>query len=181
MEDKNIIKIGLNKNKLYISLITTAILISLGLFLIFLNYIMPNISWILNWLSKFIGFIFMILFVSATVNCIKMFKNKKSGLIINKNGIIDNSGDSIGIIKWKYINEIKEQTLAGKQKFIIIFVSNPEEYINNAGIFKRRFMKINYDIYGSPLSICADWFDRSHEELKNIIETKHREYKAESE
>ena len=142
---------------------------------------MPNINWTLAWVSKFIGFVFMMLFISATVNCIKRLKNRKSGLIINKNGIIDNSGDSIGIIKWEYINEIKELTLAGKQKFIIIFVSNPDEYVNNAGRFKRRLMKMNCEIYGSPLSMHADWFDCSHEELKNIIETKFREYKAVSE
>ena len=181
MDDKNIIKIGLNKNKLYNSLIATAILLLLGLFFIFLNHVIPNISGIFIWISKFTGFVFLMLFISATVNCVKRLKNKKSGLIINENGIIDNSGDSIDIIKWEHIDEIKELTLAGKQKFIIIFVSNPEKYMEKAGRFKRRLMKMNHDIYGSPLSISADWFDCDHEELKNILDAKCIEYKAISE
>ena len=139
---------------------------------------MPDISRIFVWISKFTGFVFMILGISAVINCIKRFKNKQSGLIINKNGIIDNSGDSIDIIKWEHVDEIKELTLAMKQKFIIIVVSNPKEYIEKAGRFKRRLMKINYDVYGSPLSISADWFDCSHEELKNILEAKCNEYSA---
>lgn len=181
MEDKNIIKIGLKKNKLYTSLIATAILMLLGLFFIFWDHIMPDKSWIFIWVSKFTGFVFLILSISAMVNCVKRLKNKKSGLIISKEGITDNSGDSIDIIRWEHIDEIKGLTLAGKQKFIIIFVSNPDEYIEKAGRFKRRLMKMNHDIYGSPLSISADWFDCSHEELKNIIEAKCSEYKAVSE
>jgi len=178
MEDKNIIEIGLNKNKLNTSVIATVILMLLGAFFIFLHYIIPDMSGIFVWISKFMGFIFMILFILAMLSSIKRLKNRKCGLIIYKNGIIDNSSDPVDLIKWEHIDGIKELALAGEKKFIIISVSNPEEYIEKAGRLKRRLMKINYEVYGSPLGISADWFDCSHEELKNIIETKYNEYKA---
>ena len=178
MENKyTTIKIELKNKKLYISLIMTVVLILLSLFFIFYSYMLPDIGLVLIVTSKIFGFIFTALSISAMINFIKRFINKKSGLILNADGIIDNSGDSINIIKWEDIKEIKEIILAGKQKFIIIFISNPEEYIMKAGKIKRKLMRINNDVYGSPLSLSASWFDCTHEELKNIIESKYNEYK----
>lgn len=100
----------------------------------------------------------------------KKIIDNRPGLVINGDGIIDNSGGtSVGLILWKDITEIKEITVAN-QNFITIIVNNPEEYINNQNSFiKRKAMEINFKSYQSPISISANGLKCNFNELYKII------------
>src|SRR6185437_9658806 len=85
----------------------------------------------------FFGFVGFYLF--------KKLFDKKPGLIISNEGIVDNSGGlSAGFIPWSDIKEIKE-TIIANQKFISVIVKNPQHYIDRQSTrFKRWLMEKNY-------------------------------------
>ncbi len=102
---------------------------------------------------------------------LKLF-DTKPGLIIDQNGVLDNSsGISAGLISWNDVQHIDKLEIA-RQRFIMIIVSNPEDYIKrqNNG-FKRRVMKLNLKKYETPLQISTNGlkieFDRLHNALIN--------------
>ncbi|MBY0480544.1 MAG: hypothetical protein K2Q21_04240 [Chitinophagaceae bacterium] len=102
----------------------------------------------------------------------KKLLDKRPGLIIDKNGILDqSSGVSAGLIPWSDIQEIKT-TQVYNQTFIMIFVQNPNDYIaREPGIFKRKMMEINFNTYGSPISITANTLQCDFNELLNLLQT----------
>jgi len=170
MSEKNQIEIPLSKKKMYLMLFGSIIFVILGIWLvtnppknsnpIFGNPMIILISGISAII--FFGFIAFTLF--------KKLPDNKPGLIINSEGIIDNSsGVSAGIVLWKDIIEIKTTNVIN-QKFLMFIVENPDEYINRQnGIVKRKAMEMNYKSYGSPISISANTLDTNFEELYNLL------------
>jgi len=107
----------------------------------------------------------------------KLFKGG-TGLIINDEGINDNSGgSSAGMIFWKDIEKIDVLNVLN-QKFIRIIVKNPDEYIERqTSLITKKIMAANYKKYGSPLQISANTlnikFDELYELLRhNLIENR---------
>ena len=103
--------------------------------------------------------------------------DKKAGLIVNKEGIIDNaSGVSAGLILWSDIREIK--IWGSDEKCLMIIVKNPQDYIDNAtNPFKRGMMKSNHKSYGSPISISASALQTNFDDLHQLLLEKMKEYK----
>jgi hypothetical protein len=98
----------------------------------------------------------------------KLFDNKP-GLIINDDGIFDNSSAVSGhLIKWKDIIGI-EIGLIRSTKFLLIFVNNPEYYLNHSNRFKRFWMRMNEKKYGTPLSISANSLQLNIDKLIEMI------------
>lgn len=65
------------------------------------------------------------------------------------------------------------------QKFLMIIVKNPQEYIDKVtSPLKRNAMKMNYKIYGSPISISANALKTDFEKLQKLINEKMAEYKS---
>jgi len=117
-----------------------------------------------------VGIVSILFFGLCTTFIFKKIIDNTPGLVINNNGINDNSGGtSVGLILWKDIKEIKELTVAN-QNFIMIIVNNPDEYINKENSFiKRKTMEINYKTYQSPISISANGLKCNFDELYKII------------
>ena len=178
MSKENQIEISLSKQKLYLMLFGSIIFVGIGTWLvvnppksdhlIFGNPIIILISGIST--IVFFGYIAFTLF--------KKLPDNKPGLIINSEGIIDNSsGVSAGIVLWTDIIEISTSNVMN-QKFLMFIVKNPEEYINRQnGIVKRKAMEINYKTYGSPISISANTLDINFEELYELLQRKFNENK----
>jgi hypothetical protein len=127
---------------------------------------------------RIMGVLGTVLFCAAGVFGIKKLFDKKVGLIIDKNGITDNSSAlSIGLIEWKDINGI-ELTQVNSIKFLRIGVKNPEKYINRAknGI-KAKLMKINMNMYGSPIYITSNSLKYNFEELETIVQSEFKKNK----
>lgn len=107
----------------------------------------------------------------------KLF-DKKAGLIISKEGITDNSsGMSAGLVLWSDIEEI-ETCSVSNQKFLIFIVKDPQRYIDNTtGTLKKKAMEMNYNNYGSPVSISANSLQMNFDNLYNLLIDKMKEYK----
>jgi hypothetical protein len=107
----------------------------------------------------------------------KLF-DKKVGLVINREGIIDNSnGVSAGLVLWSDINEVKTCTVAS-QKFLMLIVNNPQDYIDKvSNPLKRKTMAMNYKTFGSPINISANSLQTNFDNLHNLLIEKMKEYK----
>lgn len=99
----------------------------------------------------------------------KLFSSQP-GFVIDDFGITDNSGGiSVGAISWNDITNINF-VMAQRQKFIMIYVKNPEEYISRQSSFiKRKMMQMNHKLYGSPLAISANSLKTSFGQLFNLL------------
>ena len=99
----------------------------------------------------------------------KLFDNK-AGLIIDQNGITDNSNaTSIGLIEWDDITNVETVQIAST-KILIIKTDKPGKYIERAtnGIAKRA-MKANHKMYGSPVSIISNSLKIKYEDLERLL------------
>lgn len=104
------------------------------------------------------------------VYIIRKLPDNKPGLIIDQLGITDNSGGlSAGQILWTDIENISVFEI-NRQKLILLQVRNPEDYINRqSSAFKRKLMQINFNSYGSPVSISANSLQIGFNELLSIL------------
>ncbi|WP_127131710.1 STM3941 family protein [Pseudoflavitalea rhizosphaerae] len=102
-------------------------------------------------------------------------KDKKPGLVINENGIIDNSGGlAAGFIPWA---EIEDFTIAKvmKQQFLVIAVKNPEFYIDSQkNILKKKGMQHNLSNYGSPIAISTNTLNCKLPDLLKLLEERNK-------
>ena len=102
-----------------------------------------------------------------TIILLKFFN--KPGLIIKPEGIIDNSimtGEYL--IKWVEINDYSVVKTNGKA-FMLLFVDDPQHFIEEANWFAKFRLKWNMRRYKTPLLISTTYLQCSFEELKNAI------------
>ncbi len=87
---------------------------------------------------------------------IKRWNEKGPGLVLNKIGIIDNSGIvSAGMIFWSDVEEINSNKVIFTD-CIIIKVKNPERYIRNQkSLFKQIWLGLENKYFGSPVNISV--------------------------
>ena len=128
---------------------------------------------------QIIGIVAVIFFGICGIFAFKKLFDKKNGLVINDNGITDNSsGTSVGLIKWNDIIGIGIAQVHS-QKFIMLEVSNPEYYIDlKKNKIGKMAMRANYDKFGSPISISANSLKTNFEELKTMIDNRFENYNA---
>jgi hypothetical protein len=99
---------------------------------------------------------------------LKLF-DKKPGLIINDDGIFDNSSAFSGyLIKWRDITAI-EIGQVRSTKFLLIFVKNPKYYLNQINKFKSFWIRRDEKEYGTPLSISTLSLKYNTDKLFEII------------
>lgn len=99
----------------------------------------------------------------------KLF-DKRSGLIIDQDGITDNSNaSSIGLIKWTDITGIRTEQVMST-KFFLIDVKNPEDYIENSNSsIQKKLLRANMNKYGTPLSVISSTLDYDFDRLERLI------------
>lgn len=101
----------------------------------------------------------------------KIFDNKP-GLILNDEGLYDNSSAVSGhFIKWSEIIRLDVEQVQST-KFVLIYVSKPNDYFAQANKFKRFWLRANDKMYGTPLSISATSLQCDFDELLELIEMK---------
>lgn len=117
-----------------------------------------------------LGAIAAVLFCGAAVTYgIRKLFDKRIGLIIDENGITDNTNAvSVGLINWTDITEIKTEQVRST-KFLLIFISNPDKYLNRVGALQRKFMHANMLMYGTPLSLSSNTLKYNFADLEKII------------
>lgn len=118
---------------------------------------------------KGVGIAGMLFFgVTGIYGTSKIF-DKKIGLTIDENGITDNTnGSSIGLIKWNDILEIKTKQIAST-KFLLIYVTDPEQYLEKVTGLRRKVLEGNHNMYGTPLSITSTTLKYKFDDLEKLI------------
>ncbi|QIY90532.1 STM3941 family protein [Chryseobacterium gallinarum] len=165
----NTIEIKGSKTKLTLMLLAALIFVSLGLFFVtnpdkFISAIFKNAFFI-----RIVGIASILFFGLCLIFLTKSFFTKKINLIINEKGIIDNSSYvSVGMIFWDDITSI-ERIDVMSTKFLVIYVKDPEKYINIQSNIKKKLLQRNLKTYGSPISISSNTLTCSFNELEKIV------------
>ncbi len=174
------IEIPLSKKKITLLLLASIAFVAGGIWItINPEIFIPNIFRITNpQIIRFGGIAGILFFGAGSIYGIKKLFDKKVGLIIDSNGITDNSNaSSIGLIEWNDIFEIRIKQVMST-KFLLIDIVNPEKYIGKAkNGFQAKLMKANMRMYETPLSITSNTLKYDFGELEKLIQTEFRKIK----
>lgn len=179
MTKKEQIEIPLSKTKMVLTFLGSLMFVGLGIW--FLINPLKSGHWLFgNTNLIFIAGLASVMFFGlVAVTIFRKFSDKKPGLTINRQGVIDNSsGVSAGLIPWTDIQEIKIFQVMN-QKFMMFIVTNPEDYLEKVkNPLKRNAMKMNYKTYGSPISIASNALQTNFDDLHKLLINKMNEYKS---
>lgn len=172
------IEIPLSKTKMLLTLCGALLFVVVGIFFIINPSIFKTSLFADTAMIFVVGIISSLFFGIIAIMILYKFFQKKHGFIINEEGITDySSGLSLGTISWKDIQEVKIAQVMS-QKFLVIIVSNPEEYINKAtSPIKRNAMKMNFKTYDSPICISSNALKIKFDDLYRLLNIKIEEYK----
>jgi hypothetical protein len=167
----NKIEIPLSKKKISLLLIGAIVFVILGtLFLItpdtFISPIFRNPQAI-----RIAGIAGILFFGAVGVYVFRKLFDKTIGLTIDENGITDNTNaTSVGLIDWTDIMEIKTEQVMST-KFLLIYISDPDKYLNRVNGFKRKLMQGNMKMYGTPLSITSNTLRYNFNDLQRLVKS----------
>jgi hypothetical protein len=171
----NTIEIPFSKQKIVFGIVVSITFVILGYYLFAIiadqqNRLDPR-------LAKAVGILGIIFFGGTGIFAIKKLFDKSLGLIISEEGIFENTNAlSIGFISWDNITAIKIIQIKST-KILLIFVKNPQLYLDNVSGFKKFLMKSNHSMYGTPLSITSVTIKLKFNELEQIINQRFEEYR----
>lgn len=116
------------------------------------------------------GYASIIFFGLGALILIRKLPDTRPGLIIDDQGIHDNSnGISAGQILWSDISNISVIEIRN-QRLILLQVNNPYDYINRqSNKFNKKLMTINYNMYGTPLSLTSNGLKISFADLHKLL------------
>ncbi|WP_373552871.1 STM3941 family protein [Haliscomenobacter sp.] len=117
-----------------------------------------------------LGLVAILFFGGIALLIIRKLFDPRPGLIINEEGLTDNSGGlSAGQILWQDIEDISVLQIQ-RQRLMLILVKNPQDYIDRqSNGWKRKLMAMNYRQYGTPLSISTNGLKITFAELVEIL------------
>ncbi|MGI6319906.1 MAG: STM3941 family protein [Bacteroidales bacterium] len=179
MTENGQIEIPLSKKKMTLTLLGSIIFVGLGIWFLINPPKINNPIFGNPTVIFIVGLASILFFGLVAITVFRKLSDKKAGLIINKQGIIDNSsGVSAGLVLWTDIEEIKVSQVMS-QKFLMFIVKNPQDYLDKVtNPLKRKGMEMNYKTYGSPISISANSLQTNFDELYNLLTEKQKEYKS---
>lgn len=161
------IEIPLKKTKILLTLGGSVLFVAVGIY--FLTTLYNQQTRFSPILVKGAGIACIVFFSATGILSIKKMFDKTSGLIIDENGIFDNThAISVGLIKWADITGIRTEQIAST-KFILIYTTNPEFYLNKATGFTRKLMEANNNMYGTPLSLTSTLLNCNFDDLEQLI------------
>lgn len=174
------IEIPLSKRKLILMLIGSLLFVVFGIWIVVSPQTFVN-STSSNYFILIIGYIAIFFFGLCTIYIIRRLPENKPGLIISDNYILDNSGAlAAGKIKWSDIATISFIEI-NRQKIILLQVTNPKEYISNqSNKIRRKLMTMNFQMYGTPLSISSTALKIPFEELLALLNQRLIYFKQET-
>ena len=173
------IEIPLNKSKIVMMLVGSLIFVIIGFWFVIAPPEIDNSFWGDPTKLTIIGAASILFFGLCAYFFGRKLPDNKPGLIIDETGLIDNSGGfAAGNILWSDIQDISVLQIQ-KQKMIMIYVKNPQDYIDRQTSFlKRKGMQLNYKSYGTPISITSASLKTSFDELYETITSKFHEKKS---
>ena len=148
-----IIKIALNKKKFLYQLMGALFFMVISVVLWIFS---GGESFVLNGIMKLAAAMGIVFFGFAFIVIALKLIDVKPALIIDSAGIRDNSSFvSVSFIPWHEVMEMKFIDVKGN-KFCLLFVQNPDKIINNETGIKKWLMKLNYNMYGTPVTIATN-------------------------
>ena len=163
------IEIPRSKKKMIFMLIGSFVFVLIGVWIIVAQPTVKNIFFNNLIVKNISGALAIIFFGIIAISIGRKLPQKAAGLIINDDGIFDNSSAiPAGFIYWTEISNISVINIAN-QKLLMIGIKNPEEFINRQSGIKRQAMKINYNTYGSPISISANMLKITFDDLHSLL------------
>lgn len=127
----------------------------------------------IKYMNKIIGIAGIIFFGVGSIILLKGFINPKDILIIDQDGITDNSSNvSIGFVPWNEIKSVYLENI-GNDDFISIDLENFEEKLEKLPLYKRKAINANLKLGYSPILINVHLTKYKPVEVLDII----RKYK----
>jgi hypothetical protein len=162
-------EIKLSKTKLIGLVIASAIFVAIGLWLILAPPQGNHSIWNNSTLLLVLGLASVLFFgLGGFVISRKLFDNTP-GIVVSADGITDNSsGVSVGFIPWTDIVDIKEITVVN-QPLISLVLKTPQAYINKQPVLAQKLLQLNYDLYGTVVTISANGLQCNHHYLKVLL------------
>jgi hypothetical protein len=170
------IEIPLSKSKLVMMSAAALAFVAIGLWFVIAPPKIENAYWGNPTRIAIVGYAAIIFFGMCAVFFIRKLSDTKPGLVIDDEGLIDNSGGlSAGRILWEDIENISVLEMH-RQKLLMVRVKNPQDYISRQKTsLKRKVMELNYKMYGTPLSITANGLKLPFQELLALVTQKFKE------
>ena len=161
--------ISLSKGKLLLSILGAFAFVAIGFWFV-LDPPSRTGSSMESVLILVLGLASILFFGAIGLVVIRKLFDQRPGLIINEQGLMDNSGGlSAGLILWQDIENFQVLQIQ-RQRLILILVNNPQDYIDRqSNSWKRKLMAINYRQYGTPISISSNGLKISFDELLEIL------------
>ena len=174
------IEIPLSKKKIRLAFFGMCMFVIMGMLgLINPSYFVTKPYFPNPWMIFISGLASVLFFGLGAVLMFRKLSDKRIGLTINKEGIIDNSsgGVSAWLVLWSDIEEINVCEIF-RQKFLIIVIKNPQEYLAKVkNPLKRKTMEANFKMTGSPISISDGILKTDFDKLHKLLVDKMKEYK----
>lgn len=164
------ISIHLSKGKLLLSTLGAFAFVAIGFWFVLAPPSRTGSS-LESTLLMVLGLVSILFFGGIAILVIRKLFDSRPGLIIDEQGLTDNSGGlSAGQILWQDIEDFKVLQIQ-RQRLILILVKNPQDYIDRqSNAWKRKLMAMNYRQYGTPISISTNGLKISFAELSEILE-----------
>lgn len=164
------IEIELSKKKLILMLVGAIAFVIIGLWFVIAPPTIDNPFFGNPTRLLIIGIVAIVFFGLCSIVIAHKILDNKAGIIIDNVGIIDNSsGVAAGQIIWSDIENISTIEIH-RQKIIMLEVKNPQDYIDKqTSGFKRRMMQLNFNMYGTPLSITSNSLKIDFDDLFKIL------------
>jgi len=126
---------------------------------------------------KIIALVGIIFFGLCGIYAFAKLFDKKPGLVINDEGIIDNSSAvCAGLIKWRNITNVSITEIYD-QKILTIEVDNADEILSKQHGFKKILMNLNKNYFSSPVQISSNAlkcnFQELHDTIKGQLSVRH--------
>lgn len=116
------------------------------------------------------GYISISFFGIAGLFILNKLFDFKPGLVIDSEGIHDNSNASSSsrLIKWEQIKGIRIEQVKST-KFILVDIHDPMDFMTNVGWLRRTMMMGNYKMYGTPIFILCNSLKCNADYLFKVI------------
>ena len=164
------IEIQLSKIKLVLAIVGSLIFVGLGLWFVISPPGPQHFHRYSPTTMLVAGYASIIFFGLCALILIRKLPDNRPGLIIDDEGITDNSsGISSGKVLWSDISNISLIEIRN-QRLILLLVNNPYDYINRqTNKFEKKLMEINYNRYGTPLSLTSNGLKISFNDLHKLL------------
>lgn len=168
------IEIPISKGKTLLTLLGAVALVSASLFLILYADEFSG-SFLRNpVVVQAIGWIGVSFFGIAGIFIFRKLFDNKPGLIINEEGIFDNTSALSGkMIPWSNIRGIRTGQVAST-KFIYIDLIDPDQFTHQFSGWKRKLIETNVRMVGTPVSISSTALNVRFDELCKLLESRIR-------